>query len=195
MKTLSQGDRRAVVLGGAVVIAGVLLLRVLPWAVQNVRVDLVDLRERSALVARAHLDLASVTDLRDSAATLTQALVVLAPRLLTGSTAPEAGADLSERINLAVSRSQGKLERLDPVSDSGSAGRLRRAAAHVAFESDIRGFAAFLRAVEGGDAALTVSQVRVVAPDPGSPERQPELLKIEVTVVGWYIGMRERAAS
>src|SRR5205807_5506198 len=106
-----------------------------------------------------------------------------------------AGADLSGRVNLAVSRSQGKLERLDPVADSGTVGRLRRAAAHVAFESDIRGFAAFMRVVDGGDAALSVSDVRIVAPDPASSEHQPEVLKVEVTVVGWYLGKRDGRSS
>ena len=44
-----------------------------------------------------------------------------------------------------------------------------------------------------GEAALAVRQLRIVAPDPGSPDRVPEILKIEATVEGWYV--RDRAAG
>jgi len=190
VKTISQQDRRALVLGGAAVLGAVLVLRVVPWVIRTVRGDLTDLRERSTILAHARADLATTSELRDSAATMTQALVALAPRLLSGNTAAEAGADLSGRLNLVVTRNQGKLERLDPVADSATVGRLQRASAHVALETDIRGLTGFLRAVEMGDATLIVRDLRVVAPDAASLERQPEILKVEVTVVGWFLGKR-----
>lgn len=64
---------------------------------------------------------------------------------------------------------------------------------HVALETDVRGLAAFLKAIDGGDAVLAVEDLRIVAPDPGSVDRAPEILKVELTVGGWYLkGKRER---
>jgi hypothetical protein len=113
-------------------------------------------------------------------------LVGLAPKLLSG-TSVEAGADLSAQLNLFASRNAAKLERLDVLPDSGRAGRLACTRAHVALETDSRGLVGFLRAIAAANAALAVRELRIVAPDPGSPERVPEILKVEVTVEGWYV--------
>jgi hypothetical protein len=185
---MKQADRHALVLGGAVVVAAVLLLRVLPWGVRGAKHALGDLRERAGLLAHTRADLAAGRELRDSAAGLSQALIGLAPRLLVGSSAAEAGADLAGRVNLAAARNQAKVEWLDPVANGAAAGRLRRARLHAALETDVRGLAAFLNAVETGEAVLTVENLRVVAPDPASVGRGPEILKVEVTVSGWYLG-------
>ncbi len=45
-----------------------------------------------------------------------------------------------------------------------------------------------LRGVERGDAALVVSELRVTALDPGSSDRAPEVLRVELTVAGWFLG-------
>src|ERR687888_267177 len=122
-RIMTERDRRALLLGGAIVLGAVLLLRVLPWGVRRVLAAEAELRDRGALLARARADLAEAALLRDSAAALSQALVGLAPKLLSGATPAEAAADLSGRINLAASQSAAKLERVDQVPDSGVAGR------------------------------------------------------------------------
>lgn len=187
---MTRRDRTALILGIGVILTAVLALRVLPWSVRRALAATGDLRERATLLAHAQQDLVQSALLRDSAVGITQALVGLAPRLLSGTSAAEAGADLSAQLNLVASRSAAKLERLDVLPDSVRAGRLGRARVHVALETDIRGLAGFLRAIGAGDAALTVQQLRVVAPDPGSAERLPEILKVEVTVAGWYVRAR-----
>src|SRR5207247_5791705 len=138
-RIVTHGDRRALLLGGGVVLAGLLLLRVLPWTVRSALAAESGLRERAALLARARADLADAAVLRDSAAQLGQALIGLAPKILSGNSAPEAVADLSGRVNLAASGHQAKLERVDPVPDSVSRGRLRRGTLRAAFECDVRG--------------------------------------------------------
>jgi type II secretion system (T2SS) protein M len=183
---MTARDRKALRVGGAVALAAFLLLRILPWGARGTARALGDLRQRAGLLAHARAELAGAAELRDSGAVLSRALVALAPRLLSGATAAEAAADLSGRLNLAAGRNQAKVERLDPVPDSAAAGRLRRARLHAAIETDVRGLVAFLRSVELGDAALTVMDLRVVAPDP-TAERGPEILEVEVTVSGWYL--------
>jgi len=188
---VTDRDRRALILGGSVVLTALLLLRLLPWTVRSAVAAEAALRERAALLARARADLADVAALRDSAVELGQALVGLAPRILSGNTVPEAASDLSGRINLAVSGHQAKLERVEPVADSGVAGRLHRATLRAAFECDVRGLAGVLQALEFGKTALSVRELRVTAIDASSLDKNPEVLRVEMTVTGWFLASAE----
>jgi type II secretion system (T2SS) protein M len=190
---MTARDRRALVIGGGVVLVAVLLLRVLPWTVRSALAAEAGLRQRAALLARARADLAEAGVLRDSAVELGHALVGLAPKILSGKSAAEAVADLSGRVNLAASRSQAKLERVDPLTDSTSAGRLRRVALRAAFECDIRGLVGVLQALAFGKAPLEVRELRVTAVDAASGERVPEVLRVELTAAGWFLTNGEEA--
>jgi hypothetical protein len=129
--------------------------------------------------------------LRDSAVQLGAALVGLAPKILSGNSAADAVADLSGRVNLAVSGHQAKLERVDAVPDSTAAGRLRRVTLRAAFECDVRGLAGVLEALEFGKVVLSLRELRVTAVDAASPDKLPEVLRVEMSVAGWYLGNRE----
>jgi len=197
---MTARDRRALLIGGGVVLAAVVLLRVLPWTVRSALAAEAGLRQRAALLARARADLAEASGLRDSAVQLGQALVGLAPKILSGNSVAEAVADLSGRVNMAASNHQAKLERVDPVADSGVAGRLHRATLRAAFECDIRGLVGILQTLAFGKAALAVRELRVTAVDAGSADKSPEVLRVELTVTGWYLvgrdaggGMRDAA--
>lgn len=188
---MTPRDLRALLLGGFAVAAAVLVLRVLPWAVHRAGGGYATLRERSALLARTRDEMASLPMLRDSSATLSQALVALAPQLLSGSSAAEAGADLSGRMNLVASRAPAKVERVDPLPDSSGDGRLGRVRVHAALETDVRGLIAFLKAIDTGEEVVKLDELHVEAPQALMSERGPEILKIEVTVSGWYIRSRD----
>src|SRR5207253_5767203 len=190
-RVMTGRDRRALILGGAVVIGALLVLRVVPWGVRGVLGAETGLRERATLLARARADLADAVVLRDSAVQLGQALVGLAPKILSGSSVAEAVADLSARVNMAVSGHQGKLERVDPLPDSLRAGRLRRVALRAAFECDVRGLAGVLQALQFGKVALSLRELRVTAVDAAQADKTPEVLRVEMTVAGWYLGNRE----
>ncbi len=184
-------DRRALLIGGGVVLTAVLLLRLLPWTVRSTLAAEAGLRQRAALLARARADLAEGSGLRDSAVHLGHALVGLAPKILSGNSVAEAVADLSGRVNLATSRNQAKLERVDPQTDSTVAGRLHRVALRAAFECDIRGLVGMLQALTFGKATLAVRELRVTAVDAGSADKSPEVLRVEMTVAGWFLEERE----
>ncbi len=187
---MTPRDRRALLMGGIAIAVAVLGLRVLPWAVRLVTEAHAVLRERATLLARTREETASLPTLRDSAAVLSQALVALAPQVLSGSSPAEAGADLSGRMNLAASRAPAKVERLDPLPDSSGDGRLGRVRVHAALETDVRGLIALIRAIDAGDEVLKLDELRVEAREPGTVERGPEILKVEITVSGWYIRPR-----
>ena len=187
---MTPRDRRALLMGGIAIATAVVGLRVLPWAVRRVIDARTVLRERATLLARTREEMASLPQLRDSAAVLSQALVALAAQVLSGSTSAEAGADLSGRMNLAASRAPARIERIDPLPDSGGDGRLGRVRVHAVLETDVRGLVALLRAVEAGEEVLKLEELRVQAPDPGTLQRGPEILKVEIRVSGWYLKPR-----
>lgn len=187
---MTARDRRALILGGLVVASAAVALRVLPWSVKHATSAYTALREHAALLARTRDELASLPKLRDSAAVLTQALLAIAPQVLSGSTSAEAGADLSGRINLVATRAPAKVNQLDPLPDSIGTGRLGQVRLHAALETDVRGLIALLRSIDAGDAVLELEELRVEAPDPAGSVRGPEVLKVDLTVVGWYIRPR-----
>lgn len=187
---MTPRDRRALLWGGVAIVGAVLGLRVLPWTARHASEALAVLRERASLLARTREEMASLPTLRDSAATLSQALVALASQVLSGSTPAEAGADLSGRMNLAASRAPAKVERLDPLPDSSGDGRLGRVRMHATLETDVRGLIALIHAIDAADAVLKLDELRVEAPEPGKVERGPEILKVEITVTGWYLRPR-----
>lgn len=188
---MTARDRRALIIGAVAIGTAVLVLRVLPWGLRRASSGYALLRERAALLARTRDEMASLPMLRDSAAVLSQALVGLAPQLLSGSTAAEASADLSGRMNLAAARAPAKVERLDPLPDSAEEGRLGRIRVRAAFEGDVRGLVALLQALDRGDEVLKLDELHVEAPRALTAERGPEILKIEITVSGWYIRPRD----
>ena len=152
------------------------------------------LDERTALLTRARADVADASALRDSAGTVTHALVGLAPKILSGTTLSDAVADLSGRVSVAASRSQAKVDRVDPVTDSVTVGRLRRATLHVALECDVHGLRGVLETLVFGKTALAVRELRVAAADVASSDTSPEVLRVEFTIYGWFLE-REPAAT
>jgi len=187
---MTARDRRALIMGGLVIAVAVLGLRVLPAGVRHALSARDALHERAILLARTRAEMDLLPALRDSAAVLSQALVALASQVLSGSTAAEAGADLSGRLNLAASRAPARVERLNPLPDSTSDGRLGRVRVQLAVETDVRGLIALLRSIDAGAEVLKLDELRVEAPEPVAVRRGPEILKVEVTVSGWYIRPR-----
>jgi hypothetical protein len=176
-----------VLVGGVVMGAAVLGLRVGPWAVTAALGARTDLHERATLLARARAEWAALPALRDSAAVLTRAFVGLAPRVVDGPTPVEAGADLAARLHYLAARAPARLDQVDPVPDSVTAGRLARARVQVTLETDIRGLARFLADLEGGDPLLIVERLEVVATDPAAADRRPEVLRVALVVTGWFL--------
>jgi len=180
-------DKRALQLGGAAVLGALLLLRVIPWGVRRAAAAERELAANAELLARTQVELADQQPLTDSVAQVTRAVVALAPRILSGRSAAEAVADLSGRVNLAATRHHARLDRTDPAADSLTTGRLTRVAVRATLETDVRGLTEFLQAIAQDPAVLSVDDLHVVANDPASVDAQPEVLRVDVTVRGWFL--------
>jgi hypothetical protein len=138
-------------------------------------------------------DLGALPALEDSAEALTKAVVALAPRLLSGHGNGEAMAELQGRLSYLAATSHLKLERVDPVPDSTTAGNLRRLTVDAVFEGDIRGAVALLAALTSDITAVVPLRVRVVASDPVSGPRSPEMLRLEMRLTAWALRGEEGA--
>jgi hypothetical protein len=190
---MTPRDRRALRMGSLVVLGTVVLLRILPWAVRTSLSAVDTLRVRRTLLARTVADLQSLPVLEDSAETLTKALVAIAPRLLSGHGDGEAMAELQGRLSYLASTNHLKLDRVDPVLDSTTAGNLRRLTVDAVFEGDIRGAAGLLRALTGDITAMVPLRIRIVATDPASSARLPETLRLELRLTAWALRIKEDA--
>jgi hypothetical protein len=170
-----------------------LATRVLPWTVRTSVALSSEATERAGTLARARAALAAAPAERDSLAEVLQGIVGLAPRLVDGRTSAEAQASLSGLMSFAASRHALKLVRVDPLPDS-AGGAFHRVAVRVECEGDVAGLTALLKALETGDPLLTVSALAVQAPEPWPRPGAPEVLRIELTVAGWYLA-RDAGAS
>ncbi len=188
---MTSRDRRAVLVGGAIVLGAVLGLRVVPWAASASLAARRGLDMQATLLARASAELDALPRLRDSAEVLTRALVALAPQLLDGANDVEASADLAARLNHAAAHAPARLDRLDPLPDSATAGRLARTRLRASLETDVRGLVALLRTLDAGDGLLGIEQLDVRSADPVAPERRPEILRVEIVVMGWFLRNKE----
>lgn len=163
------------------------VLRVLPWSIRAVTSLQAEAADRVLTLSRAQEVLEGAPATRDSLAQALNAVVALAPRLVDGRTAAEAQASLSGIVSFAAARHALRIVRLDPLSDSTADGVFSQVAVHVELEGDIAGLTRFLGTVETGEPLLTLPALSVQAPDPYGHANGPEQLRIEATIVGFYL--------
>ena len=179
-------DRRALRVGGGIIVAAFLVLRGGPHLVKEVRAAEAQLAAAQVRLGVMQHEAGALPGLEDSAHAVRAALVALAPTLLEGGTPAGAAGALSLRLTALADRSRVRLEGITALDDSARVGRLARVRVRVALESDSRGIVAMLSGIERDPAALRVMDLRVTAPDPLSGDDHAERLRAELTLTGWY---------
>ena len=183
-------DRRALWIGGSLVLAAFLLFRALPALWRGWRVGREELTAQRELLQRADLALGQLDALEAKAEETRERLVGLAPRLVSGHTDAEAQADLNGRLALIANRERTRLLRADPVADSGRESQLRRVRLRIEVESDWAGLVGFLRGVVTDPAALRVTSVALRGAEVPTMTTGAEVLTGEIEVTGWYLERR-----
>ena len=187
---MTARDRQVLRWGVAVVGVSWLLLRGLPGIMQSERL----LRERVAAKAaqrdRAVSDLHSLDSLERAAGQVESRIHALAPRLLSGTTASAAAADVSARTRALIEAQGARVERIQGLGDSSAAGGLRRSGLRLEITTDTPGLFDVLRAIERYPAVLSVSFVRIVSNDAGLASEAPESLRVELGVSGFYLAAK-----
>jgi len=180
-------DRRALITGAAIVLGGWLSLNVVPRGYAEWRGTRERLMVEKRLLADTRQALKELPRLEDSAKALTARVGALAPRILSGSSAPVALNDLSGRLGTLATLCHGRLLRFESSPDTISAGPLRRVTADVSLETDFRGLTEVLERLQRDPLVTVVKRVRVTAGDPLAPAGVVERLDVELTVSAWYL--------
>lgn len=168
------------------VVLGLLVLRILPWGVRGVAAWRTRIEQREETLVRTRRVIAALPQLKDSLADLLPQVVALAPEMTSQGTAADASADLTAAVRLSATRAGLRVVRTDPLPDS-AAGVLGVVAVHAQFEGDIAGLTRALKTVETGSPTLTVRALSVDAPTPSGRRDAAEVLRLELTVAGYYL--------
>jgi hypothetical protein len=106
---------------------------------------------------------------------------------VAGQSAADAAASLSGLVSLRAMDAHLRVTQLNQLPDS-AAGLFTRVFVRGTLEGDVRGLAQFIGAIESGDPILTLDQIAVVATNWNvQSATAPEVLRIEVTIHGWFL--------
>jgi type II secretion system (T2SS) protein M len=188
---LKPHDRRLLAIGGAAVAVLLLGLRVMPAGARAIGRLRESTREKRRLAEESRVLLAATPALEDSLRLALRALVETAPYLIDGRTDAEAGASLQALLNTRVEAAGMHLVRSDAVADS-APGAFRPVRVRAQLEGDVRALARLLGAIEGGSPLLSASMLAVTSADPIARPGAPEVIRVEVEVVGWFLPREER---
>jgi hypothetical protein len=183
-------DRAAIARGVSVAVLGIVLLRGLPAGVRRYGGWRERVLSEATLARRSRAAVAGESATRDSLGIALHDFVGLAPRLLAGRTHAEAAATLVSWVTGAASGGALRVRRAESVADSGQ-GTLRRVRVRAELEGDIAGVTRFIGSVERGNPLLSVTTMAITAPDPSARPGAAEVLRLEVTIAGWYVGGTE----
>ncbi|MEO8201001.1 MAG: type II secretion system protein GspM [Gemmatimonadota bacterium] len=187
---MTPGRRKMSLLVGLVIVAIWLAARVIPAAAGRFMDARWAIGERARLLAQSRRDIANEKILFDSAATIKQSMIDLAPKLLSGETAAQASDALTSLLGVIAERSNTKLTGSNPVDDSTMAGGLRRVAVHATLDGDIAGVTGLLQGLAQEATVLTTDDLQLLAADAAGTVTPTEVLRVELTVRGWYLAGR-----
>lgn len=188
---ISSRDRRALALGVVAIAGSVAVVRGVPalrhWSDASVS----SAREVVAEARRAEASVQAWAALRDTMYARSERFFALAPALLDGASAATAGATLASLVSGAAAAADAKLGsvqvRSDTATRDSSGGPPRtfaRVSVRASLTADVRGLSKILLALERGLTMLTVEQLTVTQPEPGADGTRPEVLQVELAVVG-----------
>jgi hypothetical protein len=180
-------DRRALIVGAALLLGGSLLLRGAPMLRAEWRGERDRLAAERRLLNETRRALEGLPAMEDSTKVLTARIAALAPRILSGTSAPLALSDLSGRLSTLIGLYHGRMVRFEAAPDTGAAGPLRRVSAIVALESDFRGLAELLDRLQRDQLVTVVTRVQLAPADPLAPSSTPERIDVELSLNAWYL--------
>lgn len=184
MAMLHPRDRRALILGGAIMLGLVGVFRGLPaWRAWRAEARAAA-AEAQSQAARSDALVAGLRESLDTLEARTALMRGLGPALLTGDTPAEAGSALTALLGELARQSLVRLEAVDIRIDTTAARSLPRVAAEVHATADITGLSSFLAALERGPTLLAVHQLAIRPQTPDGPANQVELLSIHFRVEG-----------
>lgn len=172
---ISARDRRAVMLGGTVLVIAFVLVRGIPlWLAMLDRAQAEAARETRAL-ADARALVAAAPMLRDSLDARRARYLAMAPDFIASASPDAAVARLSGIVSSAASTAGVALSSLSLSADTASRSGFGRPMVRGEARGDISGLSQFPLLVEMGPPLLRVAQLTVTQPDVVGGTRAEEL--------------------
>ncbi len=183
MTRLSRARLR---LGIGAILACWVAIRVLPAMVDGIRDVRWEAADRTRRLEQSRREIGREPEILAAAAAAREQLVAASAQLLPGESAAQANDALSGLVNLAADRASARLSGSSPEVDSAAVGSLRRVSLRAAFDCDIRGLVTLLHTLAEEEVVLVADGLRVLAAEAGGNPAGPEVLRVELTVRGWY---------
>lgn len=190
-RTLSTRDRRALLLGSAIIAAIVVSARVLPawrrWQVNEQ--SAADAAARG--LARSRAELLGQHAAHDSLAARKARLDSLRAAWLDGDTPAAAGAALAGEVSSAGERAGVTIGALDIRVDTAGGAVFLPVRVQATATGDIQGIVSFLAAIESDRVVLSIRALSINAADAAASPTTPEVLRADLTIEGpWRRGSR-----
>ena len=185
--TLSARERRTVIVGVAVVGAGLFFV----WGVRPYRASLTEARDalatETAALARERAAVASAQQNPRLMQATDSAMRALRPRLFEGKDNVMASAELASYLGDAARRTRVWMQ--DAATRPATAGPdgTRALRVEIRAESDLLGALMFLQALERGDKLVRVDRLDLVRSE-RSRDAESEAIAITATISGFAVG-------
>lgn len=184
--SLASRDRRALVMGTALLFAMVAVVRGGPalrgWT--SSRTEAADLQRERLLLASGAAS--RLPETRARLVAVRQDLDGFGSLLLTGPTFPAASAALAEAVATAAEDAEVTLGPVQLHGDSAAAGRLGRIGARTSATGDLASVAFFLALLEAAPELLVLRELTIVQPDLAITSDRIEELRAELLVEGLH---------
>ncbi|HEY4217923.1 MAG TPA: type II secretion system protein GspM [Gemmatimonadaceae bacterium] len=184
---MSAKDRRAIVLGAAVLLPGFLFV----WGVRPYRAALSDARDQLAsereTLARERAAVATAQRNPQLQHVADSAMRTMTPRLFEGKDDVMASSELASYIGDVARTSRVWLEDAGTRPATPAANGVRTLRVEIRAESDLRGTLTFLRSLESGAKLVRIDRLDI-SRAPRASESDDETLSIAATISGFAIG-------
>ena len=187
LSSMSERDRRALLIGGGVVLAALLVVRGIPMyhsAIADTRERLAAerealSRERAAVTAaRRNPQLQHIAD---------SAMRAMAPRLFTGRDDVMASAELVTYLGDLARQSRVLLQDASTRPATTSQSGVRTLRVEIRAESDLRGVLTFLQALERGGKLVRVDRIDISKTVHGLNDAGMEALSVAASISGFAL--------
>ena len=182
--TVARGDRRAMLIGTAVVLALLLALRGVPaWRAWRSQLQ-GSAAELTAELQRAEASVATSGRVADSLRARKARFLALAPALVAGDSPAGSAAALASLVSGVAATSGLRVGAMQVRADTAGAGMFVRVGVRADVVGDVRGVSLFLATLEHGPVMLRVRELSIAQPEPSAPADRAEALRVELLVEG-----------
>lgn len=185
--TMSPRDRRAIVLGGLVLLPGFLLI----WGVRPYRAALSDARDQlaseRATLARERAAVATAQRNPQLQHIADSAMRTMTPRLFEGKDDVMASSELAAYVGDVARKSRVWLQDASTRAATPAANGVRTLRVEIRAESDLRGALRFLQTLESGEKLVRVDRLDISRSARVDPA-EGETLSIAATISGFAVG-------